>query len=76
MLKELMKYLTAAEVAQRLGVTPQRVRALIREGRLPAAIFGSNYMVSESDVKLVAERKPGRPRGGKRSPMVSTRKRA
>lgn len=53
--------LTTKEVAVRLGVTPVRVCALITAGRLPAERFGRAYMIKESDLKLVQDRKPGRP---------------
>jgi excisionase family DNA binding protein len=56
-----VKLLTTAEVAERLGVHRTRVHALIVAGRLPAQKFGPIYMIKESDVKLVEERKPGRP---------------
>jgi excisionase family DNA binding protein len=56
-----MKLLTTAEVAERLGVHQTRVQVLIREGRLPAQRFGKMFLVDEKDLKLVADRKPGRP---------------
>jgi excisionase family DNA binding protein len=46
----------------RLGVTIQRVQAMIRDGRLPASKLGRDYVIKEQDLKLVANRKPGRPR--------------
>lgn len=57
-----MTMLTTEQAADRLGVTPARVRVLIREGRLPAQSFGRAHMISEADLKLVEDRKPGRPR--------------
>lgn len=56
-----MKLLTTAEAAERLGVHRTRVHVLIHEGRLPAERFGRAYMIKEHDLKLVQERKPGRP---------------
>ena len=56
-----MKMLTTKEVGERLGVTVQRIHALIRVGRLPAEKFGRDYLIQESDLKLVKDRKPGRP---------------
>ena len=56
-----MNLLTTKEAADRLGVTPVRVCAMIAAGRLPAKRFGRAYMIKESDLKLVAYRKPGRP---------------
>ncbi len=54
--------LTTEQAAEQLGITPARVRVLIREGRLPAQNFGRAYMISEVDLKLIENRKPGRPR--------------
>lgn len=56
-----MNLLTTKEVSDRLGVTVNRVQAMIRAGRLPAEKFGRDYLVQESDLALVANRKPGRP---------------
>lgn len=54
--------LTTSEVAERLSVSMRRVRALIESGRLPSKQFGRDHLIKESDLKLVAHRKPGRPR--------------
>jgi excisionase family DNA binding protein len=56
-----MNTLTTEQAAERLGVTPSRVRVLIRSGRLPAQRFGRSHVINEADLKLVAERKTGRP---------------
>ena len=56
-----MKVLTTAEAAERLTVTVGRVHQLISEGRLPAQKLGRDYVIRERDLKLVGERKPGRP---------------
>lgn len=60
-----MNTLTTEQAAERLGVTASRVRVLIRGGRLPAQKFGRDYLIKEKDLKLVADRKPGRPRKAK-----------
>ena len=39
-----------------------RVQQLIWEGRLPAEKMGRDYFIKEDDLKLVQDRKPGRPR--------------
>ena len=44
-----------------MGVHITRVQVLIREGRLPAQKIGRTYVVNEDDLKLVKDRKPGRP---------------
>jgi excisionase family DNA binding protein len=56
-----MKFLTTSEAAERLGVTRWRVNALIKAGRLKAEKKGQIYLIAESDLAAVAERKPGRP---------------
>jgi excisionase family DNA binding protein len=57
-----MEFLTTKEAAERLGITPRRVQALIEAGRLPAQKFGRDYMIKEADLKLVEDRKVGRPK--------------
>lgn len=57
-----MESLTTKQVAERLGVTIRRVQALITAGRLPAQKFGRDFMIKEKDLKLVADRKVGRPK--------------
>jgi excisionase family DNA binding protein len=54
-------YITSKEAAERLGVSKRRVLALITAGALPAKMFGTFYVIKESDLKLVENRKPGRP---------------
>lgn len=56
-----MSLLTTPEVAARLGVTVTRVQQMIVAGRLPAEKMGRDYFVREEDLKLVENRKPGRP---------------
>lgn len=53
--------LTTEQAAERLGVTPVRVRAMITAKRLPAEKFGRDYVILEADLRLVEDRKPGRP---------------
>jgi excisionase family DNA binding protein len=53
--------LTTKEVAERLKVSQARVRALIQAGRLPSQQFGRDHLIKENDLKLVEDRKPGRP---------------
>jgi len=56
-----MKLLTTKEAAKILEVSQRRVQALVSAGRLPAVKMGGVYLIKEKDLKLVAERKPGRP---------------
>ena len=57
-----MNMLTTKEVADRLGITMRRVQALVQTGKLPAQKFGRDYMIKEKDLKLVENRKVGRPK--------------
>lgn len=54
-------FLTTKEVAEKLGVSVGRVQQFIAEGRLPATKIGQTNLVKESDLKLVENRKTGRP---------------
>ena len=57
-----MDLIGTAEVAKRLGVSQDRVRALIKAERLPATKLGRDYFIAPKDLALVKNRKPGRPR--------------
>ena len=56
-----MEVLTAAEAAALLKISVRRVQQLVKSGRLPARVFGGALMIRVGDLKLVANRKPGRP---------------
>jgi excisionase family DNA binding protein len=56
-----MNILTTKEAGDKLGITVQRIHALIKNGRLPAQKMGRDYFIKESDLKLVENRKAGRP---------------
>jgi excisionase family DNA binding protein len=57
-----MDFLTTKQVAERLGITPRRVQALVTAGKLPAQKIGRDYLIKEKDLKLVENRKVGRPK--------------
>jgi excisionase family DNA binding protein len=57
----MSELLTTQQVADRLGVTAGRVRQMIVDGQLPATKMGRDNFIREADLKLVAERKVGRP---------------
>jgi len=54
--------LTTKQAAEILGVTPRRVRMLIRNGRLPAEKHGRDWAIKPGDLEFVKVRKPGRPK--------------
>jgi excisionase family DNA binding protein len=56
-----MEWLTTRQAAKKLGVSGARVRAMIKAGQLPAQKFGHVHMINEDDLKLVENRKVGRP---------------
>lgn len=59
--KPPMKILNTKEASEILKVDTSRVRRLILCGRLPAQKIGRDWAILEKDLKLVADRKPGRP---------------
>ena len=59
MYKPHMAILTAAQAAERLGISVRRVQQLVKDGRLPAEQFGGALMIKEVDLKLVQNRKVG-----------------
>jgi excisionase family DNA binding protein len=71
-----MKLISSAEAATKLGVHITRVQVLIREGRLPAKQVGGTYVIQEEDLKLVKDRKPGRPQTTKATKKKSAKKSA
>ncbi len=57
-----MKKLTAKQAAEKLGVNDSRVRQLIQSKKLPAEKYGNLWLINETDLELVKDRKPtGRP---------------
>lgn len=59
--ENIIDVMSVTEVAQRLGVTRQRVHQLVGEGRIPARRVGHSVVISESAVTgFEASRKPAR----------------
>ena len=54
--------LSTAQAAKKLNITPQRLRVLIDERRLPAMRVGRAYIINSDDLRLVRVRKTGRPK--------------
>ena len=57
-----MRIISTAEAAKRLGVTTNRVRAMIEAKRLKAIKVGREWLIDPKDLEAVKERKVGRPR--------------
>lgn len=57
-----MQPIGTRQVSDILGVTPQRVRAMILAGRLKATKVGRDWLIDPPDLEAVKYRKPGRPR--------------
>jgi excisionase family DNA binding protein len=57
----MQELLTTEQVAEKLGVSASRVRQFIIDGRLPAIKLGRDNLIRETDLKLVEDRKAGRP---------------
>ena len=58
----VMRLINTAEAGEKLGVSRKRIFQLIQEGRLPAQKVGRDYVINEPDLRLVRNRRPGRPR--------------
>jgi excisionase family DNA binding protein len=58
-------YMTTAEAAEYLDITPAGVRQHIRRGNLPGAEkrFGGAWLIPVSSVEAIEDVKPGRPKG-------------
>jgi excisionase family DNA binding protein len=55
--------LSAKQAAERLNLTEQQTRALIRDGKLPATRIGRAWIIDAGDLPLAEKRpRPGRPR--------------
>ena len=58
-----MKLLTTKEAAEKLNISPVRVRQLIQEKKLNAKLVGRDYVIEEKDLASVQTYgKPGRPK--------------
>jgi excisionase family DNA binding protein len=54
-----MEYLNTHQAGEVLGVTSQRVLALIQAGRLPAKKIGRDWLIAESDLTEFKRRPQG-----------------
>jgi excisionase family DNA binding protein len=70
-----VKLISTAEAAKKLGVHITRVQALIKGGRLPAQKIGGSYVIDEGDLRLVKDRKPGRPPNADQSKRATSKSR-
>ena len=58
----LEKGLSTKETAERLGVGVQRVHQFLKENRLPGSYkHGRDWVIPESALENVKDRKPGKP---------------
>jgi excisionase family DNA binding protein len=55
------RLLSVKDSAELLGISRQRIQALISNGRLPAQKIGNSYVIKEADLKLIEDRQTGRP---------------
>ena len=59
-----MELLNTSQAAEKLNVTPIRVRQLIREGKIEAERIGRDYVIAETSLESVKTYgKAGRPAG-------------
>lgn len=57
----LLNYADVNEVSRRLGIHPESVRRLIRDGKLPAIKFGNKWLVDKTALDQFASGYDGRP---------------
>jgi excisionase family DNA binding protein len=57
--------LSTTEAAERLGLSPARVRQLIAHDQLPAVRVGNRWVVAVHDVEAFSRLPPGRPHRGR-----------
>jgi excisionase family DNA binding protein len=57
----LENYSDVDQVSRRLGIHPESVRRLIRDGKLPAIKFGNKWLVEKSVLEQFASGYDGRP---------------
>ena len=55
-----MELYTTKEAAIILKVSPRRILAMIKAGRIPAKKFGSVWQIKKTSLDSVKNRKPGR----------------
>jgi excisionase family DNA binding protein len=71
-----MKMVSVPEAAERLGLSVQRVRALIAEGRLKAQKIARDWAIPESALgKITVYGKAGRPRNTPEDKPVARKRR-
>jgi excisionase family DNA binding protein len=64
--KKTNEFISAKEAAERLNLTEQQTRSLIRDGKLPATRVGKTWIIDEKDLPL-AQNRPGRGRPSKKA---------
>ncbi len=57
----LYRYADVNEVSKRLGIHPESVRRLIRDGKLPAIKFGNKWLIDKTLLDQFASGYDGRP---------------
>lgn len=58
-----MNLLSTKEAAEKLGISPIRVRQLIQEGKIEATRVGRDYVINEADLaNIKTYGKAGRPK--------------
>jgi excisionase family DNA binding protein len=60
----MAEIITTVEAGRRLGVTPQRIRQYIAEGRIRAQKVGRDYLVDAESVDEFRPRPTGNPNFG------------
>lgn len=62
-------WLDIVEAARELGIHPQSMRRLIKQGRIPARMYGGKYLIERDQLLMFKANYDPRP-GRKRSPRL------
>ena len=62
-------WLDIVEAARELNIHPQSMRRLIKQGRVPARLYGGKYLIEQDQLLMFKSNYDPRP-GRKRSPRL------
>lgn len=70
----MLNHLTVPQAAEILGLSRQRVHALVKSGAIPATMVGRDWLISMDALATfrTLRRKRGRPKGRGNRPGVKT----
>lgn len=64
MIKNKNNYLTSAEVAKKLGFSPDYIRKFLQSGVIKGQKLGRNWIVSEKEISKIKRKRSSRRKNG------------